>query len=104
MAVQELRQSKLLDTHPLFLMGVKLCLCKLSLCLELSGSQEDKKNIAFLHKQVCCSLIPLLFNLMDKNKEVVKVSSEKAMEPTSVLLPGGSHGRRSLVGCSPWDR
>ena len=22
--------------------------------------------------------------------------------PTSVLLPGESHGRRSLVGCSPW--
>jgi len=22
--------------------------------------------------------------------------------PTPVLLPGGSHGRRSLVGCSPW--
>ena len=23
-------------------------------------------------------------------------------QPTPVLLPGGSHGRRSLVGCSPW--
>ena len=22
--------------------------------------------------------------------------------PTSVLLPGKSHGQRSLVGCSPW--
>ena len=22
----------------------------------------------------------------------------------SVLLPGKSHGRRSLVGCSPWGR
>ena len=22
--------------------------------------------------------------------------------PTPVLLPGNSHGRRSLVGCSPW--
>ena len=28
---------------------------------------------------------------------------EKAMPPhTPVLLPGKSHGRRSLVGCSPW--
>ena len=25
------------------------------------------------------------------------------MAPTPVLLPGKSHGRRSLVGCSPWD-
>ena len=24
--------------------------------------------------------------------------------PTLVLLPGKSHGRRSLVGCSPWGR
>ena len=34
--------------------------------------------------------------------------SEKAMAPTPVLLPGKSHGQRSLVGCSPrghkeWD-
>ena len=25
------------------------------------------------------------------------------MQPTPVLLPGKSHGQRSLVGCSPWD-
>ena len=25
-------------------------------------------------------------------------------QPTLVLLPGKSHGRRSLVGCSPWGR
>ena len=27
---------------------------------------------------------------------------EKAMDPTPVLLPGKSHGWRSLVSCSPW--
>ena len=27
-----------------------------------------------------------------------------APHPTPVLLPGESHGRRSLVGCSPWGR
>ena len=26
----------------------------------------------------------------------------KQRQPTPVLLPGKSHGRRSLVGCSPW--
>ena len=26
----------------------------------------------------------------------------KKAHPTPVLLPGKSHGRRSLVGCSPW--
>ena len=34
--------------------------------------------------------------------EVVKQEMEKAMHPTPVLLPGKSHGRKSLVGCSPW--
>ena len=32
------------------------------------------------------------------------VWSEKAMAPHSSLLPGKSHGRRSLVGCSSWGR
>ena len=27
---------------------------------------------------------------------------EKDMATTPVFLPGESHGRRSLVGCSPW--
>ena len=29
---------------------------------------------------------------------------EKEMAPTPVLLPGKSHGRRSLVSYSPWGR
>ena len=28
----------------------------------------------------------------------------KQWQPTPVLLPGKFHGRRSLVGCSPWGR
>ena len=28
----------------------------------------------------------------------------RQQQPTLVLLPGESHGRRSLVGCSPWGR
>ena len=29
---------------------------------------------------------------------------DQRRHPTPVLLPGESHGRRSLVGCSPWGR
>ena len=29
---------------------------------------------------------------------------KRQWHPTPVLLPGKSHGRRSLVGCSPWGR
>ena len=28
----------------------------------------------------------------------------RQLHPSPVLLPGKSHGRRSLVGCSPWGR
>jgi len=43
-------------------------------------------------------------------KEVVCVEMRRAVDairplsPTPVLLPGKSHGRRSLVGYSPWGR
>ena len=31
-----------------------------------------------------------------------QLSLGRQWHPTPVLLPGKSHGRRSLVGCSPW--
>ena len=30
------------------------------------------------------------------------MSETRQWQPTPVLLPGKSHGQRSLVGCSPW--
>ena len=33
-----------------------------------------------------------------------RIAPVQAMAPTPVLLPGKSHGWRSLVGCSPWGR
>ena len=35
---------------------------------------------------------------------VGKITWRRERLPTPVLLPGKSHGRRSLVGCSPWGR
>ena len=32
------------------------------------------------------------------------VPRRRQWHPTPVLLPGKSHGQRSLVGCSPWGR
>ena len=37
-------------------------------------------------------------------KEPSFYSRRRQWHPTAVLLPGKSHGRRSLVGCSPWGR
>ena len=33
-----------------------------------------------------------------------RLSRRRQWHPTPVLLPGKSHGWRSLVGCSPWGR
>ena len=43
-----------------------------------------------------CILSPCLFNLYAEN------IWRRQRHPTPVLLPGKSHGWRSLVGCSPW--
>ena len=32
------------------------------------------------------------------------IFQRRQWQPTPVLLPGKSHGQRSLVGCSPWGR
>ena len=32
----------------------------------------------------------------------IQCLQRRQWQPTPVLLPGKSHGRRSLVGCSPW--
>ena len=35
---------------------------------------------------------------------VGKIPWRREWQPTPVLLPGGSHGQRSLAGYSPWSR
>ena len=35
---------------------------------------------------------------------VKQLCRRRQWQPTPVLLPGKSHGQRSLVGCSPWGR
>ena len=32
------------------------------------------------------------------------MAQRRQWQPTPVLLPGKSHGWRSLAGCSPWGR
>ena len=53
--------------------------------MEWEVGQRFKKEGAY--KYLWLSSVPLL---------------EKVMAPHSVLLPGKSHGQRSLIGCSPW--
>ena len=37
-------------------------------------------------------------------KNLIVLTQRRQWQPTPVLLPGKSHGWRSLVGCSPWGR
>ena len=37
-------------------------------------------------------------------KQFMQMVWRRQWQPTPVLLPGKSHGRKGLVGCSPWDR
>ena len=39
-----------------------------------------------------------------KLRRTITIEQRRHWHPTPVLLPGKSHGRRSLVGCSPWGR
>ena len=46
--------------------------------------------------------IPLITQWFDFYHHKLVLPAPK-WHPAPVLLPGKSHGRRSLVGCSPWD-
>ena len=59
-------------------------------------ASRDKK--AFLSDQ--CKVIEEN-NRMGKTGDLFQ---RRQWHPTPVLLPGKSHGRRILVGCSPWGR
>ena len=39
-----------------------------------------------------------------REKQVLEIITNFKWQPTPVLLPGESHGGRSLVGYSPWGR
>ena len=45
-----------------------------------------------------------LESVQSSQTEVAKIRVQGSQSPTPVLLPGKSHGRRSLEGCSPWGR
>ena len=50
-------------------------------------------NTSYKHTRSHCFLLKLLHSLPNRRRR---------WHPTPVLLPGKSHGQRSLVGCSPW--
>ena len=57
--------------------------------LQPQGLQHTRLPCTRLSPGVCSNSCPL---------------RRRQWHPTPVLLPGKSHGRKSLVGCSPWGR
>ena len=47
---------------------------------------------------------PQCLEIILVKKLIMPSHRRRQWHPTPVLLPGKSHGRRSLVGCSPWGR
>ena len=56
------------------------------------------KTIASTRQTFVGKVMSLFFNMLSR------LVQRRQWHPTSVLLPGKSHGRGSLVGCSPWGR
>ena len=61
----------------------------------------ERLHTAVLHLQNGCGLKP---SPHLKSSHSFFFKWRRQWHPTPVLLTGKSHGRRSLVGCSPWGR
>ena len=72
-------------------------------CMEVLGETMDTLLFFPPYLALCISSIWLFLTCIFYN-ELVHWRRRRQWHPTLVLLPGKSHGQRSLVGCSPWGR
>ena len=70
------------------------------------GHKESDTTERLTHNLLKCSLMCSMQTLGVTNgdEEVAPLLAYtiSLWHPTTVLLPGQSHGQQSLVGCSPW--
>ena len=80
--------------------------------LQLTYAHPYRMAWVFTTKYGPSSILPILIYNNDNKNTVLMVilshsylgSWRRQWHPTPVLLPGKPHGRRNLVGCSPWGR
>ena len=72
----------------------------------VSSSRDlpDPGRIGSLSPALQVDSLPLSHLGNPFSRAPVDLQRRRQWHPTPVLLPGKSHGRRSLVGCSPWGR
>ena len=54
--------------------------------------------------EISQQIYPFAFGFFHTSLTMLTFIYARHWHPTPVLLPGNSHGRRSLIGCSPWGR
>ena len=79
--------------------------------MEISFSLKKKYDVYVNSMTPCIHTFQVFTPLVENNHALSSSSSlcrikirRRRWHPTPVLLPGKSHGQRSLVGCSPWGR
>ena len=66
-------------------------------------TEVSERSDESTHIPLWLSVCPCV--LLDIDRHIylhTQLVSDRKWQPTPVLLPGKSHGQRSLVGCSPW--
>ena len=75
----------------------QFCSAQAFIIVQLSHSyMTTGKNIALSKWTFVGKVMSLFFNMLSR------LFRRRQWHPTPVLLPGKSHGQRSLVGCGPW--
>ena len=72
-------------------------------CLEKSHGQRSLVGYSPWGRKVLDILSNFTFTFTFSSP-LEYIYGRRQWHPTAVLLPGKSHGRRSLVGCGPWGR
>ena len=95
----------------LWLSSISVCVCVLSSvdghlsCFHILATLNNTSVNIGVHICFWISVF-IFFGYMLRGGITWSYSSfqRRQWHPTPVLLPGKSHGQRSLVGCSPWGR
>ena len=67
-------------------------------------SPTESKKLFYTSVSLLLSCIQGYCYHLSKFHIYVLVYRRRQWQPTPLLLPGKSHGRRGLIGCSPWGR